>query len=499
MRNLGASLFYFAARVAAAALQLRLVAHFFGAQYAGLNVLLYQLAYYVALIELGLAAAAISLLYEPIKNAQVEHVSGLLCALQRDTRRLMLLALPIVAALVVAYARSVHSTLPPKIVLATFALTAVSGLVTLLSIHYQAYLNASEQMYKIHLVLGFGHIAKTAIGLTLAIALHNYLWVPIVIAAISVVEVAALRLGFHLSFPQYIPGATREFFSIIRARAKWVLFHRVGSLIYYQSDFIILSLATTLVLVKDYAQVQYIVMGIVGLFSAVANALTASLARRHIDVSAAGRWRQYRAVSQANYFVALATTLAFFFSARQLVWMVFGSNAPGTHTMLLFASLLLLNLVRAVDDTYITATGSFQVGFYLPVLEGPFYIAVGVFLSRRLGMDGVLWAGILTNVLFVVIAKSVVVAHAVFSGSVARIFAIRFKNIIEAAVLSLPLLAIDIAFQRAALSRPIHFLAVSLTAATYSGAIGYAMIRRGFKPTAADGQEHEREIVTKIA
>jgi O-antigen/teichoic acid export membrane protein len=481
MRNLTASLFYFAARVIAAVLQLRFVAHVFGNQYAGLNAVLNQLAFYVALIELGLAAAAISLLFEPIKTNQREHVSGLLYALQKDSRRLMLAALPVVAVLVIVYSRSLHSTLPKGLVIATLSLTAVSGLVTLFSLHFQAYLNASEQMFRIHLVLGCGHIAKTLIGIGLSLATDNYLWMPGTMVAVSACEVLALQFSFHRSFPEYVPAAGREFFVLLRSRAKFVLFHRIGSLIYYQSDFIILSLVTTLALVKDYAQVQYLAMGIVGLFSAVFNALTASIARRKLGVTVETQWKQYRAVALATYFMGLALTLAFFFAAPAAVRLVFGGNAPPAKTMTLFGSLLLLNLIRSVDDTYVTATGAFRVGFYLPVLEGPIFITLGVVLCRSMGMDGVLWAGIITNFLFVVIAKTVVIAYGVLSQPLSRLFGLRAWNTCVAVLLNVPLLALNLWVGRHELPGIVHILSIGVPAVAYGGAIAYVIVRRGYR------------------
>lgn len=480
MRNLTASFFYFVSRVTAAILQLKFIARLFGSQYAGLNALLNQLAFYVAMIELGLAAAAISLLYEPIKSNDIEAVSGLLHALYRDTRRLMFAALPVIAALVYGYARSLHSTLPHSVVVATLSLTALSGLVSLLSIHYQAYLNASEQMFKIHLVLGCGHLAKTAVGVGLAAILHNYLWLPGVIVGVSACEVLALRWRFHRSFPHFVASATRHFFSLVRQRAKYVLFHRIGSLIYYQSDFIILSLTATLVLVKDYAEVQYLVSGVLSLFTAVFSAMTASIARRQLGVSRAIRWKQYRAAAQATYFLSFAVCVTFYFAAPDVVRIVFGGSAPVGRTMLLFAALLLLNLIRSVDDAYVTATGAFHVGFYLPVMEGPLYIALGVILSRRIGMNGVLWAGIITNLIFVVIAKTVVVAYGVLSEPVARLVGLRAWNAIFSIVLVTPLYFFVCYTSTLGLSPAVHCLTVCVPSLVYMGAIAFFVIRHGF-------------------
>lgn len=491
MRNLISSLVFFCARVAAAVLQLKLVERFFGSQYAGLNALLNQLAFYVALIELGLAAAAISLLYEPIKAGNREQTSGLLFALHRDTSRLMLMALPLVALLIYGYSRSLHSSLPYFVIVMTLALTAVSGLITLLSIHYQAYLNASERIYQVYFVLGAGYLMKTAIGLGLAKYFGNYLLLPVVIVGVTLAEVLALRWRFHRSFPHYTRRATRDAFALIRTRAKFVLFHRVGGLIYYQSDFIILSLVVSLTLVKDYAQVQYAVAGVLGLASAVFNALTASIARRQLDVPNQVRWAQYATVLRVTYFLGLCLAVAFGFLGPLAVRMVFSGHGLPTRVFLLFAVLLFLNLVKQVDDTFITATGTFHVAYYLPILESSTYAVLGIVLARRFGIEGIVTAGILTNLSFAVIGKSVVVARGVFGGAVMRMFFTKASTLVMAAVLSVPILLI-FAFSHFLPMLPItQLLLTTGLLILYAIPVVFAVVRRGYPKHEAEANCNE--------
>jgi O-antigen/teichoic acid export membrane protein len=488
MRNLLSSLLFFLARVFAAVLQLKLVERFFGSQYAGLNALLNQLAFYVALIELGLAAAAISLLYEPIKRGEFQKTSGLLFALQRDTSRLILFSVPVVAAMIYGYAQSLNTSLPYVIVLATLALTALSGLITLLSIHYQAYLNASEQIYQIHLVLGAGYLVKTAVGVGLAVRFDNYLWLPAAVVMVTILEVLTLRWRFWRSFPHYRAEATREAFAVIRTRAKYVLFHRVGGLIYYQSDFIILSLVASLALVKDYAQVQYAVAGILGLSSAVFNALTASIARRQLDVAIDTRWKQYATVLRSTYFLAICISVAFVARGPSLVKAVFHGDALAHPTYVLFACLLFLNLIKQVDDTFITATGTFHVAFYLPIVESCTYALLGIVLAKRYGIDGIVTAGIATNLAFAVVGKSLVVAAGIFDGAQLRMLLTKLATIAICLLLAAPVVALFlwIPSSRHALLRT----AVSSgVAAVYCIPVAWMLVRRGYGARLIEAEE----------
>ncbi len=491
MRNLSSSLVFFFARVAAAVLQLKLVDRFFGGQYAGLNALLNQLAFYVALIELGLAAAAISLLYEPIKSANVEKTSGLLYALQRDTTRLMLLALPVIAALIYGYSRSLHTSLPSSVVIATLGLTALSGLVTLFSIHYQAYLNASEQIYQIHFVLGAGYLLKTGVGVALAIYFNNYLLLPVVIVAVTIAEVLTMKWRFHRSFPRYAARASRDHFVEIRTRAKFVLFHRVGGLIYYQSDFIILSLVASLTLVKDYAQVQYAVAGILGLSSAVFNALTASIARRQLDISNDLRWRQYGAVVRITYFLGICIVIAFVASAPAAVHLVFRGGELPQRTFVLFGALLFLNLIKQVDDTFITATGTFHVAYYLPILDSSTYAVLAILLARRHGIEGIVMAGIATNLVFAVVAKSIVVAKGVFDGAVWRMALTKTTGLALALLLGIPIALVFAFSQLVPMRAVLKILVPNALMAIYLVPVVSLMVRRGFPKRIAPAEHDE--------
>jgi O-antigen/teichoic acid export membrane protein len=328
------------------------------------------------------------------------------------------------------------------------------------------------------------------VGVGLAVRFNNYLWLPAAVVIITLGEVLTLKWRFWRSFPHYRAEATREAFAIIRRRAKYVLFHRVGGLIYYQSDFIILSLVASLALVKDYAQVQYAVAGVLGLSSAVFNALTASIARRQLGVSTDARWRQYATVLRSTYFLAVCIGVAFVACAPPVVEAVFHGGALSSQTYLLFAILLFLNMIKQVDDTFITATGTFHVAFYLPIVESSTYALLGILLAKRYGIDGIVSAGIATNLLFAVIGKSLVVASGIFGGAKLRMMMTKLATAGIAMLLALPVIAL---FAWPPLQRQL-FLRIAVSCAiagTYALAIAWALVRRGYAhaSTAVNAEE----------
>src|SRR6266567_2315999 len=258
----------FAARLLVAVVQLRLVDKYWGGGYTGLNALSNQVLLYVTLLELGLSQSATTLLYEPILQRNFPRVSRIILALRHDVRLLAAAGSLVIVPAVAWYARGIHGALPLSTVMRTLICIAATGLLQLTAIHLQVYLNAAEQLDKVNYTFAAGYLLKTIIGLPLAIHWHNYLLLPLTIAVLTFGELVSLRIAFHHAFPQFQPGPWLDESRQIRKRAKFVMIQRVAGVAYYQSDFIILSITTSLVMVKDYAKFQYVaaaLLSIVGL------------------------------------------------------------------------------------------------------------------------------------------------------------------------------------------------------------------------------------------
>jgi O-antigen/teichoic acid export membrane protein len=169
-------------------------------------------------------------------------------------------------------------------------------------------------------------LLKTAIGLPLAIHWHNYLLLPIVIAVLTLGELVSLRIAFHSAFPQFRPASWRDEARQIRKRAEFVMIQRVAGVAYYQSDFIILSLTTSLVMVKDYAKFQYVAAALLSIVGLVALSLTTSVARLQMRQHADNHRRQYATTQSAICLIGAALMVAFWFSAEPVVSLVFGTT-----------------------------------------------------------------------------------------------------------------------------------------------------------------------------
>jgi hypothetical protein len=492
-QTVSSAIVLFAVRVLAAIVQLRIVERHWGGQYSGLNALSNQVLLYVTLLELGLSQAAIALLYKPVVDGDLAWCAALVKALRHDARRLAAIGLGLFGAVLAIYAHVVRTAIPYHVVLLTLSFVAANGFMQLVSIHFQAYLNASERIDRVNYILGAGYMAKTALGLWAAIVTGNYLWLPACVALLSVLEFCLLRLAFGRAFTAFEKLAVsaeqvREAAAQVRGKARYVVVHKVGGLAYYQSDFIILSLTASLFIVRDYAKYQYIAAALLSLIGMVANSLTATIARHQLRQESGGRRRQYAVAQLGACIIAFTVLIGYRYSASIIVGMAFGIYTKlDNGVLLLFGVTLFLNIMKYVDETFIVSRGAFEPGFWIPMIEAPSYVLMGVFLSRRYGIAGILMASITSNLLVPTLLRGWVTARSIFETTPLQWFGQRLHNIALGALLASPILVLHWAIFRTTLP-PIAkmLLATGAAIALCLLALGRVMAR-GFAYPCADG------------
>jgi O-antigen/teichoic acid export membrane protein len=430
----------FLARLLAVVVQLRLVDKYWGGGYTGLNALSNQVLLYVTLLELGLSQSATSLLYEPILHRNSARVSAIVSALRHDVRMLAAAGSLVVFPAVIAYAYWVHGAVPLDTMVGTLCCVAATGILQLTAIHLQVFLNASERLDRVNFTFGAGYLLKTAIGLPLAIYTHNFLLLPCSVAALTVGELHSLRLAFRRAFPEFCAEPWRTTAAEIRKRAKFVMIQRIAGVAYYQSDFIILSITTSLVAVRDYAMFQYVSAALLSAVGLLAASVTTSVARLQLFHHAESRRRQYVTAQSVMCLIGAVLMLAFWFNAPTVVTLAFGADSAVERPALaLFGVVLFLNVVKVVDDIFIIAKGAFEIGYWIPAVEVLIYVGTGVLLSRQIGFAGILIASMATNLIVSTVLRGIVLAKPVFDSTRSQWYGNRLRSMAIALIGIVPL------------------------------------------------------------
>ncbi len=427
--------FLFASRALVVIYQLRFAEQTFGKSYGGLIVLLNQITFYILLAELGLAAATTSLLFEPVHAGNAIRIKALIDALRGSVQRIVYWLLPLSCLAAICISFWLDRQIPFVTLASSLLFTCVSANLTFLALPYQSHFNASDRIPLRNIVLGLGFVLKITLGILLAMGMHSFVGLPLGTALISVVEYLVQRqMVLPLLTPTTVPTKDiAQAKEAISSRAKFVLFHRIGYLFAYQSDYIILLLSSSLALLGYYAQYQYIYAGLLSFSLSAGGTLTAKIARRQLTLGKPKYPGFYRKTSLYTALAATVCGLGFVFFTRPAIAMLYRSAVAVEQIVILFGVMLMLNIIKMNDDIWIDTTGAYSTGYYLPILEAFTYVGLGLVFVHRYQMTGVLYAGIATNILFSVIFKSVVIGKGVMDRRVVSAVTTKVLSLMSAA------------------------------------------------------------------
>ena len=384
-----------------------------------------------------MASATTSLLFGPAHLGERTKVKALIDALRRDVWRIIYVLGP--ACLLITFGLSFWLRKQIPLIPLTFSLlfTCASALLTFVALPYQSHFNATDRVPARNLLLGCGFVLKVSLGVLLAKEMHSFVGLTL---GTTIVGLGEFLLQRHMVLP--LLGEERPSDEIIaearqsiRSRARFVLPHRIGYLFGYQSDYIILLLSSSLSLLSYYAQYQYIYAGLLSFSLAVGGTLTARIAKRQIDLGQSQFVRLYKKTSLLSAIAAALCGIGFYLFVNTAIRLLYRSSNNDHEAVTLFAILLILNIFKMNDDLWIDTTGSYKVGFYLPILESFTYVGLGLLLVRHFSISGILYAGMVTNLIFSVGLKSLVIGRGVMKHEVRSTYLVKLLNLGEVAAL----------------------------------------------------------------
>jgi hypothetical protein len=87
------------------------------------------------------------------------------------------------------------------------------------------------------------------------------------------------------------------------------------------------------------------------------------------------------------------------------------------------------------DDLWVETTGAYHSGYYLPIMEASTYVLLGLMLVRNMHIAGIVYAGIVTNLLFSVGLKSFVIGRGVMQRQALSTSIVKLSNLIAVGAL----------------------------------------------------------------
>lgn len=254
-----------------------------GIEYAGLNSLLVSLIGMLNIAELGLSTAVGYSLYKPIAENDYQKMNEILC-LYKYLYRIIAVVVGIVGIIITIFISSfVTTSINISEVRISFILYLAATVISYLLTFLNVLPSADQKNYLVVRIQSNGKIIKNILQLISIVVFKNfYIWLIIEILASATIYIYT-NLRIKKLYEWYEPQKSLTFKELIGRykdivkRTKDLVFHKIGGLVVYQTDNILISKFDNLIGVGVYANYMTIYNLLTGLVEQAFMGITASI------------------------------------------------------------------------------------------------------------------------------------------------------------------------------------------------------------------------------
>lgn len=254
-----------------------------GIEYAGLNSLLVNLMGMLNIAELGLSTAVGYSLYKPIADNDYKRINEILC-LYKYLYRIIAVVVAIVGLIITVFISSfVNTNIAISEVRISFLLYLVATVISYLLTFLNVLPSADQKNYYVVKIQNNGKILKDILQLISIVVTKNfYVWIIIeIVSNIAIYIYTNLRIkkmyNWYESQKEFTFKELIKKYKDVVKRTKDLVFHKIGGLVVYQTDNILISYFDNLIGVGVYSNYMTIYILLTGIVEQVFMGITASI------------------------------------------------------------------------------------------------------------------------------------------------------------------------------------------------------------------------------
>lgn len=386
---------------------------YMGMEVLGMMKLFSQLLAYINIIEMGVGGASAYALYKPLAEKDYNKTSIILCTMESIYNKIAIIIflLGIVSMpLMKFFIDTINFTYE---IYFYWILYISNTVLTYFFIKYQILFTANQEYLYVKTIQSINTIVFKILQIFFIIKYHSfYIYIMLLIGDTLLQFVFFF---FHYKKNYLYIKKTKEKYSEIKKDIKNIFWHRVGGLVVFNTDLILISKFVSLEAVGIYASYQMILQIIETIIGILKSVLTPKIGK---FISQNKKEDIYVSFKELNILFIL---LSIFFSHIAYVlidkfvnlWLGKEFILSSLTTKLIFINLF-ISIFRKNLDMYKDGSGFFD-DIKSPLYESFINLFVSIILGMRMGLDGIIIGTIVSNVIVILIYRPILVFKRCFN------------------------------------------------------------------------------------
>lgn len=372
----------------------RVFINYLSSEYLGLNGLFSNILSMLSLSEMGVGTAMIYALYKPVADNDTEKIKSLM-QLYKKFYTVIGLFILLVGIAITPFLHIFIKEMPDISYIQVYYIMFVldSGL-SYFYTYKRSLIICNQQHYLSSLSMMLSNVVTRVAQLILLIVTHNYFLFLLTQIVVSRLENVVISKIADKKYPylkdKNIVPLDRESKTDIKKNIFAMLSHKIGTVIVYGTDNLIISKILGLAVLGIYSNYVLLTTSINGLIGKVFDAITASVGNLVVQKDKEQTEKIFYNIFFANYWIYSFVTICFFCLMQPFVKMWVGENMLLADAVVwVIVIVFYLEGMRKTALIFRDATGVFWNDRYKAIIESVINLVCSIPLTFALGVLGV--------------------------------------------------------------------------------------------------------------
>ena len=435
VKNASVSLIYYVITNIFAFIMKMALTRFIGIEYTGLNSLLTNILGVLNIAELGLGVAVGYALYKPLAEKDYEKINEILC-LYKYLYRIIALVIGVAGIFVTIFIdRFVTTSIAISEVRISFVLYLIATIASYLLTFLNVLPSADQRNYLVVRIQNNGKIIKNILQLISIVVLKSfYAWILIeIISSIIIYIYTNIKIKKQYSWYREKNNAKlkellKKYKDIVKS-TRDLVFHKIGGIIVYQTDIILVSYFGNLADSGIYSNYMLIYTLLTGVVEQAFNGIVASIGNLAVEKSRKEAFTVWKEIYSVMMFVTILFGFLFYQLANPFISVCFGGEYTLSEIIVLGIVInTMFRIIKNPIDKFKEAYGIFW-DIYAPIVEAIINLVSSILLGMKFGILGIVLGTIISNIAITLIWKPYVIFKYAFKEKLIKFFVINLKYI----------------------------------------------------------------------
>lgn len=374
-------------------------------EYVGLSGLFSNVLTMLSLAELGIGEAIIFSLYGPIAHKETDNIKAIM-AFYKKVYIFVGIFVSVVGIALTPYIGFFIKKTPniPDLSL-IYILYVLNSAASYFFSYKAAFINANQNNYVVVINNSIFEVAMVVTQIIVLFMTKNYIAYMVIGIIFVLGQNISIDIIANKKYPYLTDKNTKhippEIFTEIKKNTGAMIFHKIGTIIVFATDNLIISKFIGLVSVGIYANYCTITNAVTAFISKFFNGISASIGNLAVEESVEVQEKTLFRVLFIDFWLYNFACTCLFNLLNPFIGDVWLSRKYlfSTVVVLLIAVKIYISGMRSAVQTFKNAKGLYWYNKYMPIYESLINLGVSLWLVISMGVSGVLIGTIVSSIL----------------------------------------------------------------------------------------------------